>query len=350
MHLIQYRYRILFSLILVTFFGAKIFSLQSNNSAKNEVELGRHLFYDTRLSYNLTKSCSSCHDPLYAFTDGYRTSSGAEGYNVKRNAPSLLNASFNKAFTWGDSTIRSFQDQIKLPLFNNHPKELGWNKYGDDILYRLRQIPLYQNLFAKAFPNKKNTFTEQNIIQAIIAFEEQLVSFDAPYDAYLRGNKNAMDTAAINGMQLFNSKKLACGSCHSWDHNLRYENTGLYNWQNKNSYPPEDQGLYSTTKNISDNGKFRVPSLRNILLTAPYAHDGSVATIQDIIAIYERGGRASTDSSFNGDGKNNQLKSILIKGFHLTSSERSALLSFFAAMTDTSYLQKSELLNPFNIQ
>jgi cytochrome c peroxidase len=309
------------------------------------------LFFDDKLSYNQTKSCASCHDPQFAFTDGYRKSVGADGENLRRNAPSILNTTYLKALTWGDSSIHAFSQQLIFPLFNEHPKELGWTSNELEIINRFKQDPFYQTLFSKAFPKEKNHFSTGFFLEAISAFENQLESLNSPYDQYLKGNKTAMNEKAIKGLALFNSTKLSCFKCHSLNvtqQPLLYANTGLYNLNEDGSYPASDQGLYEITKNTNDKGKFRVPSLRNILITAPYGHDGSVETIQQMIYIYQRGGRLIEGKENKGDGRFNKNKSSLINGFTLTDEEQVELIEFLAALTDTSYLRNKQLMNPFN--
>jgi len=348
--------RIVGGVLLLLFAGmgpglTALFSGTADSAGTDRITLGRYLFYDTRMSYNLTKSCSSCHDPQFAFSDGYRTSSGADGYNVKRNAPSLINARYEQAFTWADSSIRSFEQQMNFPLYNEHPRELGWKGHESEILHRIGELPLYRQLFQKAFPGEPAPVNRGNIIRAITAFEEQLVSFDAPYDRYLRGNRQALSAEAVRGMELFNSAELACSSCHALQSTGKpaaYYNTGLYNLDEEGAYPEEDQGLYDITKNKADKGKFRVPSLRNVLLTAPYTHNGSVASIHEMLSIYQRGGRRISSGEWSGDGYANVNKNPLIKGFRLPEADRQALLAFLSALTDSGFLKKNSIMNPFN--
>ncbi len=269
---------------------------------KARANLGRHLFYDTQLSYNLTKSCVSCHDPKMAFTDGYRTSSGADGFNVKHNAISLLNVKYRTQYTWANTAINSLQKQIQFPFFNEHPTELGWKGQEQFILNRFAANTNYQYLFRLAFPDQKMPFTIGNIQQAIIAFEEQLVSFNAPYDLYNKGNLKVLNEQAVAGMKLFNSNKLGCAKCHSWEQPFeKYES--------------------------QFSAGIRIPSLRNVMLTAPYMHDGSLENIFDVLSYYDR--------------KNS---------LNLSAKEQQSLIAFFTALTDTSYLSNKELLNPFQYQ
>ncbi len=269
---------------------------------KARANLGRHLFYDTQLSYNLTKSCVSCHDPKMAFTDGYRTSSGADGFNVKHNAISLLNVKYRTQYTWANTAINSLQKQIQFPFFNEHPTELGWKGQEQFILNRFAANANYQYLFRLAFPDQKMPFTIGNIQQAIIAFEEQLVSFNAPYDLYNKGNLKVLNEQAVAGMKLFNSNKLGCAKCHSWEQ-------------------PFETNVAQFSAGI------RIPSLRNIMITAPYMHDGSLENIFAVFQHYEE------KYSLN-----------------LNKKEQQELIAFFNALTDTSYLSNKELLNPFQYQ
>ncbi len=348
------KYSFIVAIVFLATFYTTIFTVLSSpkdQSVKYKIALGRYLFYDTRLSYNQTKSCSSCHDPKFAFTDGYRQSAGSDGYTVRRNAPTLLNVKYQTYFTWGDSSIKKLSQQLLFPMFNQHPNELGWTNNEVEIITRFENLSNYRTLFSKAFPADSKPFVINNFIIAISNFEEQLVSFNSTFDLYLKGNKKILNEQAIKGMKLFNSAQLGCSNCHQLQESIKketYFNTGLYNVDDEGAYPLKDQGLFELTKNPNDKGKFRVPSLRNILLTAPYTHDGSVETIEQMISIYQRGGRLINYGKNKGDGKLNINKSNLIKGFTLTSKEKENLLFFLSTLTDTSYLRNYNLLNPFN--
>lgn len=263
------------------------------------VSLGRLLFYDNRISYNQTKSCVSCHDPKLAFTDGYRRSVGADGYAVKQNAPSLLNAVYRSSLTWQDSTVNNLYKQLHFPFFNEQPKELGWTLHETQILNRLASVPAYRKLFKSAFPTAKKWFTTEQVKTAIVAFEQQLASYGSAFDEYLRGSKNAMSPEAIKGMSVFNSAKTNCGKCHL----------------------PEKPFQPIPSRFVDG---IRVPSLRNVLGTAPYMHDGRLDNIEAVIEYYE--------SKYH---------------FQLDKTEKQQLLAFMKALTDTSYLSRAELLNPF---
>lgn len=275
----------------------------SNHSIqKARITLGRYLFYDTKLSYNQTKTCVSCHDPSMAFTDGYRTSSGADGFNLKHNAISLLNVKYRSTYTWANPTIKTLKAQLQFPFFNEHPKELGWKGNEQAILNRFLKDRHYQKLFKKAFPHQKNPFQLANIQTAIIAFEEQLVAYNAKFDWYQKGKIEVFNQEEQAGLILFTSSRLGCNKCHSWESPFK-----------------TDSALFS-------NG-IRVPSLRNVLLTAPYMHDGSIEDINGVLDYY------------------NQKHSL-----DLSNKEKRQIISFLYALTDTSYLSNKELLNPFQYQ
>jgi cytochrome c peroxidase len=323
-----------------------------DNIVLEKAKLGRYLFYDNRLSYNFQKSCASCHDPKFCFTDGYRTSSGSDGFNVKHNAPSLINATFLNYFTWADSSLHHLKDQMKNPLFNTHPTELGMRGNEKEILHRIEIDSFYNITFKKAFPLETKPINVNNTILAIAAFESTLTSFNSAYDQYRKGNASALNKTELAGMRLFFSDSLNCSKCHdkpsrSIIPDFYYANTGLYNLSSDGSYPTNDQGLFEMTGNQSDKGKFRIPSLKNVLLTAPYTHDGSVATIQEMISIYSGGGRNVLNGNDIGDGRLNPYKSPYLKGFTLSKAEQTNLIAFLNTFTDTSNLHNANWNNPF---
>ena len=327
--------------------------LPSNNKTNNTIlyqqQLGQYLFFETQLSFNNTKSCASCHSPQFAFTDGYRTSITSMGENVLHNAPSLINAFYLKKYDWANPTATSLLAQIKRPLYNHQPTELGLNKHINELQLFFKNDSLYSTLFKQAFPNEDSLFTLKQIENAIVAYEKILVSTQSNFD------KNNLSNEAKKGLKLFFSKRLNCASCHpppyftlaTLTNNIDsvYANNGLYNVANENKYPTNDNGIYSFTKNKKDDGKFKIPSLRNVQLTAPYMHDGSVATIDEVIDIYARGGRNIDYGNYKGDGKLNQNKSQMITGFTLTKEEKSDLINFLTSLTDSAIFYKQLFKN-----
>lgn len=355
-------------LILLTGLGIMgIFFFQTNKQAKTNpgnkdtvmIETGHYLFFDTRLSHNNTKSCGSCHDPKFAFTDGYRRSITTNGDNVKHNAPSLINIAFYNYFDWANPAVTTLEKQHERPLFNQNPAELGAKGNESAILKRLSTDERYQQFFATAFPGEKDPINFSNIIRSIASFVKTLRSFNSPYDKFISGDSNALSPSAKAGMDLFFSDRLNCSSCHTpplfttagktKNTDSIYFNTGLYNVLNKNKYPAEDIGLAGISNKPEDDGKFKTPSLRNVAITAPYMHDGSVNTLEEVIALYQQGGRLINTGPFAGDGRNNYLKNKLISGFILSAKEKNELLDFLFHLTDSSVLINPGFQNPFNL-
>lgn len=325
---------------------------KENESKQSHLEiLGHYLFFDTKLSINNTKSCASCHSPEFAFTDGYRTSATALGENVIHNAPSLINAVYLKKYDWANPNATSFETQIKRPLYGNHPIELGLNKHINEIQVFFKKDSLYPTFFKNAFPDSSKLFTLTQIEIAIAAYEKTLVSKSSNFD------KGELTPSAYKGLQLFTSKRLNCVSCHRPPYftlatstenvDSIYANIGLYNVGNKNEYPQTDNGIYSITHQPKDNGKFKIPSLRNVMFTAPYMHNGSISTIEEVIDMYARGGRNIDYGNYKGDGKLNQNKSQLITGFTLTNEEKKDLINFLTSLTDSTIFYKQSFKNPF---
>ncbi len=332
---------------------------QNNTAAQNSllVTTGRYLFYDRRLSVNNTKACGSCHAQEFSFTDGYTRSIGALGDLHQRNTKPLINLQAFKYYTSSDSAIQYLEQQMNGPMFNTHPIEMGIKGNETIILKRLQADSMYQHLFAQSFAGQQQLFTMVNVKKAIAAFEKTITAYNSQYDNFSEGDSSALTTQQQQGRALFFSANLKCGQCHDGNNfstpnlllpngNINYyHNTGLYNINN--CYPAADAGLFITTGNKTDNGKFKVPSLRNIALTAPYYHNGSALTLDDVIDNYSRGGRLITKGNNKGDGKTNRYKSPLINGFALTLQERNALISFLYALTDSSLLTNPAYANPF---
>jgi cytochrome c peroxidase len=304
-------------------------------------ELGHSLFFEKKLSINQTKSCATCHDPQFAFTDGYRRSLGVYADRVLHNAPSCLNLTTYQSFNWDSPSIKTIFQQSAKPLFTKHPAEMGMTA-NDSVLFSMfANDDLYKPLFKKTFPMDKNPYTWANIRKALAAYTEKLVARNSQYDKWLNGDSTALSASAKRGYDLFFSKKMACGDCHGGkDLSLtkvdttNFHNIGLYE-----KYPDKDAGVHGR-------GRFRTPTLRNIAITAPYMHDGSVATLGELIRIFERGGRMVNYGSNKGDGALNPYKSPRIKGFTLSDTERQDVFNFLFSLTDTSYLKKPFYLAP----
>lgn len=349
--------------LMLTGFTALVLYKLKHATAENKTdgndltETGRYLFFDTRLSFNNTKSCASCHDPKFAFSDGYRRSVTATGDIVLHNAPSLINSATLFYFDWANPAITTLEKQHERPLFSEYPVELGVKGHENEILGMLKKDTLYQNLFPKVFPGNSDPFIFPNIISAISAFVRTLKSSQSPYDKYIGGNKNALSESAKKGMELFYSGTLKCASCHPLpDFTLTsvtrntdsiYYNTGLYNIGNANHYPIEDPGLSLISGRQQDNGKFKTPSLRNVAVTAPYMHDGSVNSLKEVIQIYAAGGRNIISGPYHGDGKLHPSKDKRISGFSITQDEEKDLINFLYTLTDSTITANPHFLNPW---
>jgi cytochrome c peroxidase len=246
-------------------------------------------------------------------------------------------------------------------MFNVHPVELGLSGNEVEILKRVKADKFYQQQFKKVYPTEPNPVSINNIQYAISTFIKTILSFSSPYDNYLfRKDSVALSQQAVNGMKLFISVKLNCTSCHNGINFNRpqlkmangeidfYFNTGLYNLDSIGSYPLYDQGLIISTKKPADMGKYKVPTLRNLAFTAPYFHDGSAASLDEVITVYENGGRYTPEGQIKGDGRNNPYKHPLINGFKLNSQERIDLIAFLLSLSDSSVLKNPAYANPFS--
>lgn len=323
-------------------------------------ELGRHLFYDVRLSGNESQACASCHEQARAFSDGKITPQGSTGTVLRRNSMSLTNVAYNPTQTWANHLLVTFEQQAPVPMFGDDPIELGITGNEEIVLERIRSDARYQELFAAAFPEDPGPYEFNHVIQAIAAFERRLISGNSRFDRHRRGDAAALSDAELRGEELFFSERLECHHCHgsfnftiAVDHSalaepaIAFFNTGMYNVGGDGAYPAIDQGLFELTQVEADRGRYRPPTLRNIAVTAPYMHDGSMATLDEVIRFYERGGRLIAAGPNAGDGKLNPHKSPFVAGFMLTDQQRSDLIAFLEALTDNDFLTDPSLSNPF---
>ncbi len=321
------------------------------NQAK--VELGRRLFYDAGLSGNGTLSCAGCHRQERAFSDGLEVARGSTGELHPRNAMSLTNVAYNRAFAWADPGLGSLEDQALVPMLNEHPVELGLAGRERELLERLGSDPVYPSLFAEAFPVPR-PLRFANVVRAIAAFERTLLSGNSPYDRLVFWDeRDALSPSALRGMRLFFSERTRCSGCHAGFNfsgavafrggervPLEFHNTGLFDLDGLGAYPRPNRGLFEHTKRPRDMGRFKAPTLRNIELTAPYLHDGSAATLEDVIDNYAAGGR--------GAGRANRYKSELVGGFEISAVEKSDLVEFLKSLTDRSFVTDPRFSDPFS--
>ena len=327
-----------------------------------KVELGRRLFYDNRLSVTGERSCASCHQQARAFTDGNPRAEGATGEMHPRGSMSLANVAYLPALTWANPTIVALEDQALVPMMGTEPVELGLKGHEEEVLAKIRRDTLYRRLFPTAFPSTDDPFTLRSVVRAIASFERTIVSVRSPYDRYrYGGDTNAISAAAKRGERIFFSgQRGSCFQCHGgWNFSgsLRFAgdtsarpaffNTGLYNIAGSSSYPMPNTGLHQISGRTEDIGKFRPPTLRNIAVTAPYMHDGSVATLEEVIDHYAAGGRAIKDGPLAGVGRDNVNKAPNVHGFAITESEKHDLVAFLESLTDTTFLRNPALSNPW---
>jgi len=312
-----------------------------------KVELGRHLFYDKRLSGNGTQSCGSCHEQARAFTDGRPVGIGSTGQAHVRGSMSLVNIAYASSFTWANNTLGSLEDQALVPLFGEDPVELGLTGQSDAMLAMLRDDSAYALMFEQAFGDGDDTVNLVNTVKAIATFERALVFGDSAYDRYLNGEPGALSASAKRGMDLYFSETLECFHCHggfnlsgSVTHDGKFfdettfHNNALYNVDGAGGYPENNQGLFAFTGRRADIGRFKAPTLRNIARTAPYMHDGSIATLSEVLDHYSEGGRLVTSGPYAGDGSRSPLKSEFMVGFALSEQERADMIAFLESLTD----------------
>jgi cytochrome c peroxidase len=319
-----------------------------------KVELGRHLFYDKRLSGNGTQSCASCHRQELAFSDGRAQGLGATGEVHPRSPMPLANVLYLAELTWVNPLKTELADQALVPLFGEAPIELGALGHEAEIFAAVRGDAYYRRALVDAFPEDLEPLADKhitkNITLAVAAFERTLISGDSPYDRFMRGDRSALSDSAQRGMRIFFSEETECFHCHSgfaftdavtykgyaFGGSVPHHNNGLYNLDGQGSYPLDNRGLYVFTGVATDMGAFRTPSLRNVGVTAPYMHDGSIATLPEVIDHYARGGRARSP-----------LTSVLVGGFSLDDQEVTDLVAFLESLTDETFLHDPRFADPW---
>ena len=320
-----------------------------------KVALGRRLFHDPRLSGDGTVACVSCHDPARAYTDGRARAVGIHGNIHPRSSMSLTNVAYNATLGWDDPALTRLEDQARVPLFNTQPPEMGVTGREADVMARIKGDDRYPALFSEAFPEDKNPVTVRNVTYALAAFERTLISGDSPYDRWAYGGEvGALGPDARAGARLFFSRRLSCFRCHagfnfsgpvvyagSAEPAARFHNTGLYNEDGRGAYPAPNTGVHRHSGRDADMGKFRAPTLRNIALTAPYMHDGSVTTLEAVLDHYAVGGRSRNVIPHISTSPKDAVTDSMITGFELTPKERRQLVAFLHALTDASFVREA---------
>lgn len=331
-----------------------------NPVSAEKIELGRVLFYDQRLSINGAMSCATCHQQKAAFTDGRKVAIGATGEAHPRNAMGLANIAYFPVLTWADPAQLRLEAQALVPMFGEHPVEMGLAGKEQDLIRLLGRDPRYERLFRGAFAADANPYTIDNLTRALAAFQRSLLSFDSAYDRYrFGGRRDAISTPARRGEKLFSSERLACFHCHGGVNftdavmherlekpELGFHNTGLYNIDGRGAYPANNPGLIGSTGQAADMGRFRTPSLRNVAVSAPYMHDGSIGTLSGVIDHYAAGGRSIRAGPERGVGAANPYKSGFVKGFRLSARDKADLIAFLESLTDHAFLANPAHADP----
>jgi cytochrome c peroxidase len=315
-----------------------------------KVELGRYLFYDKRMSVNGKESCGSCHRQELAFTDGRPRAQGTTGELHPRSAMSLVNVAYAASLTWANPSLTSLEEQALVPMLGEEPIELGLKGHEPEFIAILRRDPIYRRLFPQAFPSESDPYDLAHVTKAIAAFERSITSMRSPYDRYRwGGDASAISDAAKRGELVFSSgERGGCFQCHggwSFSGSIRFEggpasgnegvpggffNTGV------SLYAAPNRGLYEQTHNTEDIGKFRAPSLRNIAITGPYMHDGSMSSLEEVLDHYAAGGR------FDHPNKTRILRSI-----KMTADDKHDLIEFLKSLTDEDLLRDPRWSDPW---
>ena len=327
------------------------------------VELGRHLFYERRLSREGNRSCGICHEQAKGFTDGFVRAVGTTGELHPRNTLTLLNVSRRTTFGWINQETLSLEEQLLIPLLGEAPIEMGAQGILSERLELINHDSTYQRLM-NLIGISQLTLTE--IAYAIARFEETLMSDQAPYDRYLKGDSDAISASARRGLELFNTS-LPCRDCHggvdfdqpeisvmeyAWRESNQSQprhgwfNIGLYHLDD-GRYPKQREGLYLITGLLDDVGKYRIPTLRHLGLTAPYYHDGSRATLRDVLQDYNRGGRLTRSGPYAGDGSLHPNKHHLVQPLGLSEQDLIDLESFLRSLTDPSIIDVEAFSDPW---
>jgi cytochrome c peroxidase len=280
-----------------------------NPLTSKKIDLGRQLYFDGRLSADGTVSCATCHAPDKGFSDGRPTSTGIKGQVGKRNAPVTLNRIFSQEQFW-DGRSPSLEDQALGPVQN--PIEMGHTLKG--MVATLSAIKGYREQFRQVFGTK---VTASGVAKAIAAFERSLVCGNSAFDRYEDGDDAALSERELRGLDLFREKG-SCVRCHTGFAftDERYHNIGV-----GFDKPNPDLGRYDVTKKESDKGSFKTPTLRNIAASAPYLHDGSAKTLEDVIEFYDKGGIKNPNLSDE------------IKPLDLTTTEKGELVAFLESLS-----------------
>ena len=289
-----------------------------------EIDLGRYLFFDPALSANGKVACASCHNPAKAFSDSRGRSTGVAGHEVKRNAPSLWNVGFLQRFFW-DGRAHSLEEQVQGPLYG--ATEMGTTQAR--LATTLNAIPAYRSLFALAYPDATAAIRNEHVYRALAAFESSLVSLNSRYDLYAQGVDEALSPHELEGLNIFRSFVARCAECHT-PPLFTNQQVAVIGMPEPDGLPL-DAGAGAISNEPMLRGGFKVPSLRNVALTAPYGHAGQFATLRETVAFYT-GGRG------HAVPRGEQLRIHWhIWEPKLSEQELDRLVDFLGALTDESF-------------
>jgi len=280
-----------------------------NPVTPEKAALGRRLFDDPRLSVDHTRTCSDCHQPKLAFSDGRRVAVGVHDRQGTRNAPAILNRTYGRAFFW-DGRAATLEEQVLLPI--QHPQEMDADL--PTVVERLRADATYRRQFDEVFGRPPDASA---LSYALATYVRTIFSGASDYDRYEDGQTTAMNPQAQQGLGLFRGRA-HCTRCHSGSNfsDEDFHNTGV-SWGHR----PYDAGRAVVTGVPEDTGKFKTPTLREVARTAPYMHDGSIATLEDVIEFYDRG------------GKDNPFRDRELRPLSLTAGEKGALVAFLESLS-----------------
>lgn len=287
-----------------------------------KVALGRRLFFEPRLSVTGRYSCASCHDPARSYSDGRKVAIGATGQALPHNAMALVNVAYDIALGWTEPAPRSLEEQMLRPMLSERPVELGLRGRERQVVAELARDAGYRRAFAEAFPRAQPAVTLGHVVKAIAAFERTLIAGDSPFDRYVfGGDSHALSTEAKRGMALFFSARIGCAGCHSG-----FNFSG--NWRDAEG----DTGRPSFANDGTSDRPIRVPTLRNLIFTAPYMHDGRFATLGAVLDHYVRVGREP-------DARQGGERDPRLRSFTLTGEERRDLIAFLESLSDRAFVR-----------
>ncbi|MBD2770431.1 cytochrome-c peroxidase [Hymenobacter sp. BT664] len=329
-----------YNLVLPSYFPTPTTPPADNPLTVEGVALGRRLFYETALSLDNTVACASCHRQELAFTDGRARAVGVHRAESPRSSMSLANLLWEPRLTW-DGVATTLEAQARIPI--EKPVEMHQSLAVGAA--RLQQLPAYPTLFNQAFGSR--TITEENILKALAQFERTLISSNSRYDRFRRGDRAALSAYEQQGLVLFSTHPDGtrrggnCGDCHSGDlqTNHTFSNNGL-------DLAPADRGLGGVSGQPTDNGKFRVPSLRNIALTAPYMHDGRFATLEQVLDHYNEHvvlNSPNIDPLLLNTTNDPRQRSLTLD---LTAAEKAQIVAFLRTLTDSTFITDPRFARP----